>query len=160
MVFIGLPPVAPASPQSLPCSRVRYSGKGFSSAGTVLGGAAGHRLLGRCLQQHPEATVLKELVEVESAGKELRNRPVLQEALTLCRKHKAALQVQKVDRITILGNSDRALTFTAVAAGTYNQTRSGTGIFDCDSSEELYIGGNQNATQLDSMTTGDPTRFS
>jgi len=64
---------------------------------------------------------------------------VLQEALTLCRKHKAALQVQKVDRITILGNSDRELTFTAVAAGTYNQTRSGTGIFDCDSSEELYI---------------------
>jgi len=39
-------------------------------------------------------------VEVESGGKELRDRPVLQEALTLCRKHKAALLVQKVDRIT------------------------------------------------------------
>ena len=49
-------------------------------------------------QENPE--VVAELVEVESGGKELRDRPVLQEALTLCRKHKAALLVQKVDRIT------------------------------------------------------------
>jgi len=64
------------------------------------------------------------------------------------------------DRITILGTSDSALTFRAVAAGTYNQTRSGIGIFDGDSLETLYIGSNLNASQLDSMTTGDPTRFS
>jgi len=65
-----------------------------------LGIAAQRRDITLFLQQHPEATVLKELVEVESGGKELRDRPVLQEALTLCRKHKAALLVQKVDRIT------------------------------------------------------------
>jgi len=65
-----------------------------------LGIAAQRRDIALFLQQHPEATVLKELVEVESGGKELRDRPVLQEALTLCRKHKAALLVQKVDRIT------------------------------------------------------------
>jgi len=65
-----------------------------------LGIAAQRRDITLFLQQHPKATVLKELVEVESGGKELRDRPVLQEALTLCRKHKAALLVQKVDRIT------------------------------------------------------------
>jgi len=65
-----------------------------------LGIAAQRRDIALFLQQHPEATVLKELVEVESGGKELRDRPVLQEALTLCRKHKAVLLVQKVDRIT------------------------------------------------------------
>jgi len=65
-----------------------------------LGIAAQRRDIALFLQQHPGATVLKELVEVESGGKELRDRPVLQEALTLCRKHKAALLVQKVDRIT------------------------------------------------------------
>jgi len=48
---------------------LRYSGSGFSSVAAVPGGVAERRLLGRCLQQHPEATVLKELVEVESAGK-------------------------------------------------------------------------------------------
>jgi len=65
-----------------------------------LGIAAQRRDIDLFLQQQPEATVIKELVEVESGGKELRDRPVLQEALTLCRQHKAALLVQKVDRIT------------------------------------------------------------
>jgi len=69
-------------------------------------------------------------------------------------------EIDANDRITILGTSDSALTFRAVAAGTYNQTRSGIGIFDGDSLEALYIGSNLNASQLDSMTTGDPTRFS
>jgi len=69
-------------------------------------------------------------------------------------------EIDANDRITILGTSDSALTFRAVAAGTYNQTLSGIGIFDGDSLEALYIGSNLNASQLDSMTTGDPTRFS
>ena len=50
-----------------------------------LGVAAQRRDIDLFLQQHPEATVLKELVEVESGGKELCHRPVLQEAVDLCR---------------------------------------------------------------------------
>ena len=38
------------------------------------------------------------LVEVESGAS--ASRPVLEEALDLCRRHKASLLVQKVDRIT------------------------------------------------------------
>ena len=48
------------------------------------------------LQETPE--VLAEFVEVESGAK--ASRPVLEEALDLCRKSKASLLVQKVDRIT------------------------------------------------------------
>ena len=44
------------------------------------------------------ALVVVELVEVES-GAEI-NRPVLEEALRLCRHHKASLLVQKVDRLS------------------------------------------------------------
>ena len=42
--------------------------------------------------------VIRELVEVESGAS--TSRPVLEEALDLCRRHKASLLVQKVDRIT------------------------------------------------------------
>ena len=42
--------------------------------------------------------VIRELVEVESGAS--ASRPVLEEALDLCRRHKASLLVQKVDRIT------------------------------------------------------------
>ena len=42
--------------------------------------------------------MVSELVEVESGAKE--SRPVLEEALRLCRQHSASLLVQKVDRIT------------------------------------------------------------
>jgi len=41
MVFIGLPPVAPASLQSLLYRRLRYADNGFSLLGAVPGGAAG-----------------------------------------------------------------------------------------------------------------------
>ena len=47
-------------------------------------------------QNHPE--VVAELVEVESGAE--TNRPVLEEALRLCRHHKASLLVQKVDRLS------------------------------------------------------------
>ena len=47
MVFTWLPPVAPASRQSLLYRMLRYSGNGFSSAGAVPCGAAVRRLLGR-----------------------------------------------------------------------------------------------------------------
>ena len=47
-------------------------------------------------QEHPE--VVSELVEVESGA--AKEREVLEQALTLCRKHQATLLVQKVDRIT------------------------------------------------------------
>ena len=48
------------------------------------------------LDSAPE--VIRELVEVESGAS--ASRPVLEEALDLCRRHKASLLVQKVDRIT------------------------------------------------------------
>ena len=48
------------------------------------------------LQEPPE--VVAEFVEVESGAKE--SRPVLEGALSACRKHGAFLLVQKVDRIT------------------------------------------------------------
>ena len=48
------------------------------------------------LQETPE--VVAEFVEVESGAKE--TRPVLEEALCICREQKASLLVQKVDRIT------------------------------------------------------------
>lgn len=48
------------------------------------------------LQETPE--VVAEFVEVESGAKEAR--PVLEEALRICREQKASLLVQKVDRIT------------------------------------------------------------
>ena len=48
------------------------------------------------LQETPD--VVAEFVEVESGAKE--TRPVLEEALRICREQKASLLVQKVDRIT------------------------------------------------------------
>ena len=65
-----------------------------------LGIAAQQRDIQLFLQQHPEATVIKELVEVESGGKELQDRPVLQEAINLCRSTKNILLVAKLSRLT------------------------------------------------------------
>ena len=58
-----------------------------------LGIAAQQRDIQLFLQQHPEATVIKKLVEVESGGKELKDRPVLQEAINLCRSTSSTLLV-------------------------------------------------------------------
>ena len=65
-----------------------------------LGIAAQQRDIQLFLQQHPEATVIKELVEVESGGKELRDRPVLQEAMDLCRSTNSTLLVAKLSRLS------------------------------------------------------------
>ena len=65
-----------------------------------LGVAAQRRDIDLFLQQHPEATVLKELVEVESGGKELCDRPVLQEAMDLCRSTNSTLLVAKLSRLS------------------------------------------------------------
>ena len=65
-----------------------------------LGIAAQRRDIDLFLQQHPNATVLKELVEVESGGKELHNRPVLQEAMELCRSTSSTLLVAKLSRLS------------------------------------------------------------
>ena len=65
-----------------------------------LGVAAQRRDIDLFLQQHPEATVLKELVEVESGGKELRDRPVLQESMDLCRSTNSTLLVAKLSRLS------------------------------------------------------------
>ena len=64
-----------------------------------LGVAAQRRDIDLFLQQHPGATVLKELVEVESGGKELCDRPVLQEAMDLCRSTSSTLLVAKLSRL-------------------------------------------------------------
>lgn len=50
------------------------------------------------LQQQEEPEVIRELVEVESGAE--ANRPTLEEAIRLCRHHKATLLVQKVDRLS------------------------------------------------------------
>ena len=63
-----------------------------------MGVAAQRRDINLFLKQQENPEVLAELVEVESGA--ASTRPVLEEALDLCRKHNAALLVQKVDRIT------------------------------------------------------------
>ena len=63
-----------------------------------MGVAAQRRDINLFLKQQENPEVLAELVEVESGAASAR--PVLEEALDLCRKHNAALLVQKVDRIT------------------------------------------------------------
>ena len=65
-----------------------------------LGVASQRRDIELFLQQHPQATVIKELVEVESGGKELRDRPVLQEAMDLCRSTNSTLLVAKLSRLS------------------------------------------------------------
>ena len=65
-----------------------------------LGIAAQRRDIDLFLQQDPEAVVIKELVEVESGGKELRDRPVLQEAMDLCRSTGSTLLVAKLSRLS------------------------------------------------------------
>ena len=52
------------------------------------------------LQQRPEARVLKELVEVESGGKELKDRPVLQEAMDCCKSTGSTLLVATLSRLS------------------------------------------------------------
>ena len=63
-----------------------------------LGVAAQRRDIELFLNQQQEPEVLAELVEVESGA--ASDRPVLESALALCRKHKATLLVQKVDRLS------------------------------------------------------------
>ena len=65
-----------------------------------LGIAAQKRDIDLFLQQHPQSTVIKELVEVESGGKELCDRPVLQEAINLCRSTNSTLLVAKLSRLS------------------------------------------------------------
>lgn len=75
---------------------LRVSTQGQSADG--LGIAAQRRDINLFLQHQEDPEVVSELVEVESGAKD--SRPVLEEALRLCRKHRASLLVQKVDRIS------------------------------------------------------------
>ena len=63
-----------------------------------LGVAAQRRDIQLFLKQQEAPEVVAELLEVESGA--AADRPVLDQALLLCRKHKATLLVQKVDRLT------------------------------------------------------------
>ncbi len=65
-----------------------------------LGIAAQKRDIEIFLQQRPEAQVLKELVEVESGGKELKDRPVLQAAMELCKSTSSTLLVATLSRLS------------------------------------------------------------
>lgn len=65
-----------------------------------LGIAAQKRDINLYLQQNPEARVLKELVEVESGGKELKDRPVLQEAMECCKSTGSTLLVATLSRLS------------------------------------------------------------
>ena len=69
-----------------------------SQSADGLGIAAQRRDINLFLQHQEDPEIVSELVEVESGTKD--SRPVLEEALRLCRTHKASLLVQKVDRIT------------------------------------------------------------
>lgn len=62
------------------------------------GVAAQRRDIELFLKQQESPVVLKELIEVESGA--AASRPVLEEALELCRRHSANLLVQKVDRLS------------------------------------------------------------
>ena len=63
------------------------------------------------------------------------------------------------DRITILGTSQSDLSFRDVAAGTFNQSQAGIGIFDGEMLEALYVGTSLNSGQLAAITTADSSRF-
>jgi len=65
-----------------------------------LGIAAQKRDIDLFLQQQPNATVFKELVEVQSGGKDLCDRPVLQEAMETCKKTNSTLLVAKLSRLS------------------------------------------------------------
>ena len=65
-----------------------------------LGIAAQRRDIELFLNQRPDARVIRELVEVESGGKELHERPVLREAMDLCRSTGATLLVAKLSRLS------------------------------------------------------------
>jgi DNA invertase Pin-like site-specific DNA recombinase len=71
---------------------------------TAVQGAEGHGVAAQrrdielFLKQQEGAQVVAELVEVESGA--AATRPVLDEALNLCRRHHATLLVQKVDRLS------------------------------------------------------------
>jgi DNA invertase Pin-like site-specific DNA recombinase len=75
---------------------LRVSTQKQSASGNGL--EAQRRDINLFLQHQNEPVVVKELVEVESGAE--TNRPVLDEALRLCRFHKATLLVQKVDRLS------------------------------------------------------------
>ena len=62
--------------------------------------AAQRRDIESFLQHQENPTVIKELVEVQSGGKELRERPVLQEAMDLCRKTNSTLVVATLSRLS------------------------------------------------------------
>ena len=59
-----------------------------------LGISAQQRDIELFLQQRPDAKVVREFIEVESGGKELHDRPVLQEAMNLCRKTKSKYKLR------------------------------------------------------------------
>ena len=65
-----------------------------------LGIAAQKRDIELFLQQHQDETVLNELIEVASGGKELKDRPVLQEAMDHCRRTNSTLLVAKLSRLS------------------------------------------------------------
>jgi len=65
-----------------------------------LGIASQRRDIELFLNQRPDATVIREFVEVESGGKELHERPVLREAMDLCRSTGATLLVAKLSRLS------------------------------------------------------------
>ena len=65
-----------------------------------LGIEAQKRDIQNFLQQQNNPEVVGEFVEVESGGKELKDRPVLQEAIELCKKTSSTLLVAKLSRLS------------------------------------------------------------
>ena len=65
-----------------------------------LGISAQQRDIELFLQQRPEAKVVREFIEVKSGGKELHDRPVLQEAMNLCKSTGSTLLIAKLSRLS------------------------------------------------------------
>ena len=65
-----------------------------------LGISAQQRDIELFLQQRPDAKVVREFIEVESGGKELHERPVLQEAIEICKRTNSTLLIAKLSRLS------------------------------------------------------------
>ena len=93
---LNVPSVPVPSHQFVILKRVSIQKQGADG----LGIAAQQRDIDLFLQQRPEAKVVREFIEVESGGKELHDRPVLQEAIDLCKRTNSTLLVAKLSRLS------------------------------------------------------------
>ena len=100
-----------------------------------LGISAQQREIELFLQQRPDAKVVREFIELESGGKELHERPVLQEAIELCKRTNSSILVAKLSRLSCDAAFVRTLMRTAASSSAllpcHQQTTSNWGSTHC-----------------------------